>query len=450
MTPISRGIRNAFRNATRSIAIIFIVGIAIGLSLTMLVARQAINTKINTINKSIGNTITINPAGVRGFSGGGNPLSQSQINSLISVKHVESITDYLSDRLNSSNTDLTSSISLGSLGKRFAQNSGSFGNFAGGNFNFSPPVTVIASTNPANLNGTIGGGTFSLKSGTEFPYNTTTDVALVGQDLASKNNLTVGSTFTAYSTTFTVDGIFSTGNTFGNSELMIPLTTLQNLSSQQNNLSSAILTIDNLSNVSSTTSKISSILGSSADVTNSAQSAQNEIAPLNNTKTIALYSLYGSIVAGIIILFMTMLMIVRERKKEIGVVKAIGQSNFKVISQFAIEALTLTLLGSVIGLIIGFSASAPMTKFLVNNNTSTTTSFGLPQQAGGGNIRVRNSALKGFVGGVSNNLNNIHAVVSYSVIFIGIGTAIIIAIISSTIAAIFITNISPAEILRNE
>ena len=45
---------------------------------------------------------------------------------------------------------------------------------------------------------------------------------------------------------------------------------------------------------------------------------------------------------------MTMLMIVRERKKEIGVVKAIGQSNFKVILQFAFESLTLTILGSII------------------------------------------------------------------------------------------------------
>lgn len=448
MSPFSRGIRNAFRNATRSIAIIFIVGIAIGLSLTMLVARQAINTKINNINKSIGNTITINPAGVRGFSGGGNPLSQSQINSLISVKHVKSITEYLSDRLNSSKTNLVSSLSLGSLGRRFAQNRGGFG---GGNINFSPPVTVIASTNPSDLNGTIGGGTFVLKSGTEFAYNSSANVALVGQDLATKNNLTIGSSFSAYSTTFKVDGIFSTGNTFGNSELMLPLTTLQNLSSQQNNLTSAILTIDNLSNVSATTAKISSILGSSADVTNSAQSAQNEIAPLNNTKTIALYSLYGSIIAGIIIVFMTMLMIVRERKKEIGVVKAIGQSNFKVISQFAVESLTLTILGSIIGLLIGFSASAPMTKFLVNNNTSsTTTSFGQPQSGRGGNRPARNPALRGFFGGVSKNISNIHTVVSFNIVLIGIGAAVMIAIISSTLAAVFITNISPAEILRNE
>jgi putative ABC transport system permease protein len=44
-----------------------------------------------------------------------------------------------------------------------------------------------------------------------------------------------------------------------------------------------------------------------------------------------------------------MLMIVRERRREIGVLKAIGSSNIRIVGQFVTEALTLTLAGSVIG-----------------------------------------------------------------------------------------------------
>ena len=50
MNVVSRGIRNAFRNITRSASIIVILGLAIGLSLVMVIARQAVSNKINSVN----------------------------------------------------------------------------------------------------------------------------------------------------------------------------------------------------------------------------------------------------------------------------------------------------------------------------------------------------------------------------------------------------------------
>ena len=48
-----------------------------------------------------------------------------------------------------------------------------------------------------------------------------------------------------------------------------------------------------------------------------------------------------------------MVMVVRERRREIGVFKAIGASNIKIMSQFIAEAVTLTFLGMLAGIIIG-------------------------------------------------------------------------------------------------
>lgn len=448
MTIVSRGIRNAFRNYIRTFSIIIIIGLSIGLGLTMLVARQAISSKINSINASVGTTIKISPAGVRGFSGGGNPLSQSQINGLLHINHVESINEGLSDRLKSSSTNLVSPINAGSLGKRFAQNGGGFqASFANPNFSFTPPVIVIAQSNPTNLANTTGGGTFKLISGSVFTNNSTSNVALIGTNLASKNNLKVGSTFMAYNTSITVTGIFDGGNTFTNSELIMPLTTLQNLSSQQGNLTSAVVTIDNLSNVASVTKTIVAKLGSSADVTIAQQSAQNQITPLNNTKTIALYSLIGAIIAGAIIILLTMIMIVRERRREIGVLKAIGASDLTVMFQFMIESLTLTILGSVIGIIIGFSAATPITKFLVSNNSSTATSQAAFRFGG---FRFNRQFNNRGLGGIKNAVNNIHAIVGYSIIIDGILAALIISLIGSGLASFFISNIRPGEVMRTD
>jgi len=455
MNVFTRGIRNAFRNSIRTLSIVIIVGLSIGLALTMLVAHQAVSQKINSVKSSVGNTVTVSPAGVRGFSGGGNPLTETQLAKVSNLANVTKVTESLSDRLTSSNSSLQSAISAGSLGQRFSQNSGeSFSLNGGGNFggggtpsfvtNFTPPVTVVGTNDPTNLNLTQGGGTFSLKSGSVFADNSTADVAIVGTSLANKNNLSVGSTFTAYGTTIKVVGIFDAGNTFSNNQVILPLATEQTLSAQPGDVTSAIVTVDSITNVSSVTSAIESALGSSADVTNSEQQAQQTITPLQNIQTISLYSLIGAVVAGAVIILLVMIMIVRERRKEIGVYKAIGASNIRVMLQFMVEAVTFTILGAVIGLALGVLAGSPVTKLLVNNSSSSTTT-NVTVSGGRGGFAAR------FGGRLAtNSIKNIHAAVGWDIILYGLGAAMIIAVVGSAVASLLIAKVRPAEVMRTE
>ena len=79
------------------------------------------------------------------------------------------------------------------------------------------------------------------------------------------------------------------------------------------------------------------------------------------------------------------MMIVRERRREIGVLKAIGSSNSSIMAQFTIESLVLTLAGSVIGIILGFIFSNPVLKVLVNNSTGSSNAGGnIGRSFGGG------------------------------------------------------------------
>ncbi|HXH26744.1 MAG TPA: FtsX-like permease family protein [Candidatus Acidoferrum sp.] len=456
MDVIARGIKNAFRNVVRTLSLVVILGLSIGLSLAMLIAHQAVGQKIDSVKASVGNTITISPAGVRGFEGGGNPLTDAQLAGVKKLAHVTAVDESLNDRLTTNDTSLQSAIDAGTLGRRFAGNSGQTFVFNGGsgrfggdgsvNTVFTPPISVIGTTNPTNLSGSFGGGTFTLKSGKIFSSTDTGNVALIGSSLAAKNNLQAGSTFTAYGQTVTVDGIFDAGNTFSNNQVIMPLAAVQNLSGQSGDITSATATVDSIGNVASVTTAIQKALGSAADVTNAADRANQTIQPLENIQTISLYSLIGAVAAGAIIILMTMIMIVRERRREIGVIKAIGASNLRVMAQFMVEAITLTLLGAIVGIGLGVVAGNPITQLLVTNSASSSS-----PSIGGGNFATRfgNGAGLAFRG-LRGSLQNITAVVGWDIVLYGLAAAVIIAILGSALASFFIAKIRPAEVLRTE
>ena len=473
MNALTRGFRNAFRNTTRSISIVIILGLAIGLSLVMLIAHQAVANKINTINSSIGNTVTITPAGYSNFSSVNNALTTSELSKVSSLNHVTNLSESLTGRLttigsaslqfggsnstsNTNQTSLTSPVKINT--SKFGHGGpGVFFN-GGGGFslpsNFSPPISIVGTTDPTNINGQ----SLSISSGQAINGTTNDNSAMISNQMASKNNLKVGSTFTAYSTTMTVKGIFNVSSTNGlGNNVIVSLPTEQRLSGQGSNVTEAIATVDSLVNLNTATNEIKNALGSSADVISSTEQAQATISPLNNIETISLYSLIGAIFAGTIIIFLIMIMIVRERRREIGILKAIGASNLKVIFQFMSEAITLTLAGALIGIIIGVAAANPITHLLVTNSTSSQ-SGSLNRGPGGfrglasnraGNFTLR-EANRGAFRGISNSIGNIQTVVGWTVILDGLGAAIIIAIIGSTASSFVIAKVRPAEVMRVE
>jgi putative ABC transport system permease protein len=440
MSFIARGAKNAFRNPVRTGSIVVILGLSVGLAITMLLARQAVDSRINSVKSSIGNTINVSPAGAQGFEGGGEPLTDAQVTQITKVAHVTGVASQLQARLATTDTNLVSSIDAGSLGRRNGGGGGTGGPGGAGGGNFTPPVTATGTTDATSSQGTA----ITMKSGATIDAASNDNVALIGDALATKNNLVVGSTFTAYGTPVTVKGIYDTGTKFGGNTVLFPLATLQRLSSQPSDITSATVKVDSITNVAAATTAIKTTLGAAADVTSAQDTSQQALQPLENIRGITLFSLIGALVAGGVITFLTMIMIVRERRREIGVFKAIGSSNYKIVTQFVSEAMVLTLLGSVVGVIAGALISNSVVGVLVSTNTATATTGGFGGGRGGGGFG------RALLGGGQNVINNIHTAIGFNILLYGLLGAVIIAVLGSAIPAYLISKVRPAEVMRGE
>src|SRR6185369_4949807 len=102
------------------------------------------------------------------------------------------------------------------------------------------------------------------------------------------------------------------------------------------------------------------------------QSTSEALTALQGIQGIALTGMVVTLGAAAVITFLVMVMVVRERRREIGVLKAIGASNAKV----------LTLCGAVVGVTLAALTSNQITGALVSANAPQSTGSSETAQAG--------------------------------------------------------------------
>lgn len=474
MSVLARSVGNAFRNKIRTAAVVAVLAVAIGLALAMLVANQAVGAKVQELNASVGTTLTVNPAGGQGFEGGGEPLTAAQAQTAAAVSNVTSVVGTKALRLQTATaetsttqaaqggfgpggqqasvtTNLTAAIDAGTLGNRngSATNTGGTG------------TTQRVRTLPITATG-IGaevdsaGKALDITSGTGLgDYTTAAAKALVGTTLAQKNNLTAGSTFTIQDKTFTVAGIFDAGTAFGNNAVYVTLPEAQTLAGTPDELSTMIVTVNSMENVDSTKTAVQSALGTGkADVTQGQRNLETAVSSLDSVKNISLVAFIAALATAGLIILLIMVMLVRERRREIGVLKAIGARNRTIGLQFVLESLVLVALGSVVGAAIASLASGGIASALISSNTSTTAAP-TTQRAGG--FAGGGFAGGGFAGGqgspfggASQLLTSVTASASPGVIAAGIAAVFAVAIIGALVPALLTARIRPIEVLRGE
>lgn len=462
MNVVSRGVKNTLRSPVRSGAIALMFAISIALILSMLVARSSVLSKIDEVKATAGTSVTIRPAGTMGGMGGGDPLTAEQLSTIEDTSHISSTTMTLSVQLSSDDTTLESSLEFGGFGQRQRESSSSSESTESspmGGMQMPTPGITITGTTDANSVSTDGSA-LNITSGKAIDAAGSVSEALIGSSLAEKNSLEAGETFTMYDTTVTVAGIYETDNQFQDSGIIMPLKTLQTITEQPDVVSTVVATVDSSDNVATTVASLKTSLGDDADITSEVQRAEESVSSLESIASLALTGVIAAAIAGAAIVLLAMVMVVRERRREIGVMKAIGGTDGKVVGQFIAEGMTLTVAGAVIGMVLGILVSGPMTTSLVSNQSGASSMAQQGPGVRGGNASSNDTSSQpqggpgGFVRGgfsqIQNNASQVTASLTPEIILIATGLTFFIAIVGTALPAWFTARVRPAEVLRTE
>ena len=170
-------------------------------------------------------------------------------------------------------------------------------------------------------------------------------IVLTAQDL--DNNIVSGA--------FRVAGIYSTNNNmYDESRIFVRFSDLQALTAFPQNAGHeiAVRLIDN-ERLTESQKEISQLCGPTLEVLN-----WKELSPEMSylTETMGMYMYIFIFIILLALLFgiiNTMLMVVMERTKEIGMLMAIGMQRRRIFSMIVLESIMLSLVGGVFGIIVG-------------------------------------------------------------------------------------------------
>jgi putative ABC transport system permease protein len=335
MSFLSLVVRNPFRNKTRSI--LAIIGIAIGIMVIVALGMVTGGLKTSTQStlKAGGAEITVVQTGASGFETTAG-INETRVADILKLNGVKDTAGTL--RANN-NTISTLNTSASQVQSRSSGGSSGPPGFSGGLY-----ITGI------DLNKLSLAGIDSV-NGTKFANNSPNEV-IIGKTAAQNLNKTVGDTINLFGKNFKITGTFETGNFITDGGIYMPLSTLQNLTSNQNKVSNILVKVKDNANVTDVSKTIENTYPNELSTTTAADLASRINQGLSFIDTASWAISILAIVIGGVGVINTMIMSVYERTREIGVLKAVGWKDRRILGMILGESIVLTLIAAVVGTVV--------------------------------------------------------------------------------------------------
>lgn len=229
-----------------------------------------------------------------------------------------------------------------------------------------------------------------------------TNNVLIEQNLAESNDLSVGDTFKIKDTDdkdveVTIKGIYKTSSS-GDSmsarfNFMNPANTIFSsytlvstlTGSEGETIDSAVYTLDDPKEMDSFVKQANKLIDTDTfSLETNDQMYQQMLQPLNNVSSFAKNIVILVATAGVIILTLIIMLSIRERKYEVGVLLSLGESRLKVISQFFVEIFVCMIFALGIAAASGNVVGNAVGNQLLNQQTTSQSIDGNTRNAGPG------------------------------------------------------------------
>jgi putative ABC transport system permease protein len=275
-------------------------------------------------------------------------------------------------------------------------------------------------------------------------------VLLMSSNLTDYYGVGVGYTVEIYGESFTIVGIYEPTSTEAR-EVYMNISDAQTVTGQVGNVSRFDVYAEDVSYVDGIAEVIKAAYSKLyvttykdrlANLENMqeryTQSLNNAESTIAQTQATATEEIIVAVAATSLIVLFVMLYTVRERTKEIGILKAIGFSNWNIMSQFMLEGILISIIAGVVGIAIG-SIGAPILTSLLLPRVNLFSSSSGRFQLGFGSVN------SGTTGSTTTT-----ASLTPDLILLAFGAAILLGALGSLYPAWRASRTSPMEALRYE
>ena len=327
---------------------------------------------------------------------------------------------------------------------------------------------ITAYSDPSYIENFIN-GTSKITSGSMITKDDEENHFVISEELATQNDLEVGDEITFYlpsdssiTYTFEITGIFETTDDSASDDFMN-----MNALNAQNQIYTTVTAINNIleDDDSSNSLNATIYLKNQDDLEAYAEEVKDKglsdyytlsdntdeitstLTPIKNISNFSMTFLIIILIVGAIILAVINILNIRDRKYEIGVLRAIGMSKTKLILSLLIELFIVTVIAFIIGIIGGKLLSQPVTNKMLENEINS-------QQVQTENTR-ENFGGRGFERpnerrATQNYEDSLTVTLDAETVIILFSFGLILVIVSGSASAIFITKYNPNQILRNQ
>ncbi|MEC2062250.1 ABC transporter permease [Bacillus inaquosorum] len=406
------------------------------------------------------------------------PIKVSDANKLAALDHVKSYNYTTSASANAGNFDAieSSSSSDSSSSSSSSNNKNSQGGGQGGPQMVQADLSIEGVISTALVDDFSDGDSKITDGRAITKSDVGKKVTVINETLAEENDLSVGDSITIESATdedttvkLKIVGIYKTTSSgddqaqnfsFLNpyNKLYTPYTATAALKGgdYKNTIDSAVYYMDDAKNIDAfvKAAKKTSIDFDTFTLNTNDQLYQQMVGPIENVASFSKNVVYLVSVAGAVILGLIVMMSIRERKYEMGVLMAIGEKRWKLIGQFLTEILIVAVIAIGIASLTGNLVANQLgnqllTQQISSSTDSTQTASGqMPGGSGGmgGGMFGHSSANSANV----DVIDSLNVAVSMNDMLVLGGIGILIAIIATLLPSISVLRLHPKTILTKQ